>query len=98
MKIENINRLINESLNSPFVESNKENYADFSTFLKEAIADVNRYQVESQRLDALFASGQTDNIDELIIAAEKANIALQLMVEIKNKVMDAYQEIMRLQL
>ncbi len=98
MKIENINRLMNESIKNPFIETNEEKYADFSTFLKEAIADVNRYQSESQKLDALFASGQMDNIDELMIAAEKANITLQLMVEIKNKVMNAYQEIMRLQI
>ena len=98
MEIKNINYLMEKQAKNPFIEGQKGEYTDFAIFLKDAVDNVNRYQLESQELDKLFVSGQMDNIDELMIAAEKADIALNLMIEIKNKIMDAYREIMRLQL
>ena len=44
------------------------------------------------------ATGESNNISEVMIAAEKADIALKLMMSVRNKMIDAYQEIMRMQL
>lgn len=93
MKISNV---INASTNMFNVKEKKEE-KNFSVFLKDAIKKVNEYELNSQRLDMLSASGQIDNIHEVMIAAEKSEIALQFTIEVKNKVLDAYKEIMRLQ-
>ena len=45
-----------------------------------------------------FISGRTDNIHSVLIAAEKASISLQFIMEVRNKVIEAYQEIMRMQI
>jgi flagellar hook-basal body complex protein FliE len=45
-----------------------------------------------------FAAGRTDNIHQVMIAAEKSDIALQFTMQIRNKILDAYNEIMRMQI
>jgi flagellar hook-basal body complex protein FliE len=68
----------------------------FADFLNNAIQDVNKLQLESERLNEAFAMGKTDNIHQVMIAAEKADIALQFTIQLRNKLVDAYQEIMRM--
>lgn len=68
----------------------------FSEFLSNAISDVNKLQLESEQLNEAFAMGKNDNIHQVMIAAEKADIALQFTVQIRNKLLEAYQEIMRM--
>jgi flagellar hook-basal body complex protein FliE len=70
----------------------------FSEFLNDALSKTNDLLVESQELTNDFAAGKTDNIHQVMIAAEKANIALQFTMQIRNKIMDAYNEIMRMQI
>ncbi len=70
--------------------------ASFSDFLNNAISDVNKLQLDSEQLNEAFAMGKTDNIHQVMIAAEKAEIALQFTIQVRNKVLDAYQEIMRM--
>jgi len=55
-------------------------------------------ELESQALANAFALGKTDNIHQVMIAAEKADIALQFTLQIRNKILDAYNEIMRMQI
>ncbi len=44
-----------------------------------------------------LATGKTDNVADVMIAAEKADIALKVMVQVRNKIIDAYQEVMKMQ-
>lgn len=44
-----------------------------------------------------LAAGQADNLHEVMIAVERASIALELTIAIRNKLVEAYQEIMRMQ-
>lgn len=69
----------------------------FSELLKESIDSVDRLQKKSDLMMEKLATGKTDNIPEVMIAAERADIALKLMVQVRNKVIDAYQEIMKMQ-
>ena len=69
----------------------------FSTLLKEGIDKVNNMQVKSDKMTEKFALGEIDNIHEVTIASEKAKTALNLTLSIQNKVVDAYEEIMRMQ-
>lgn len=75
-----------------------ENGMSFSAYLDKALEQVNQLQLESERIGVDFAAGRTDNIHEVPIAAEKADIAFQFTMQIRNKIMDAYSEIMRMQI
>ncbi|MEW9123738.1 MAG: flagellar hook-basal body complex protein FliE [Thermotaleaceae bacterium] len=78
--------------------SSTESTIGFAEFLKDSIHKVNELELNSQEMDQLLAVGEIDNIHDVMIAAQKADIAVQFTIEIKNKVIEAYKEIMRLQL
>ena len=71
---------------------------DFSQILKEAIDRVNELQKSAEKKADDFATGKISNIHDVIIEAEKASIALRLTVEVRNRIVEAYREIMRMQL
>mgnify|MGYP003810411177 CR=1 FL=1 len=68
----------------------------FANTLKEAIDKVNDYQVQSDTLTNKLIQGENVELHDVMIAAQKANITLNATVEIRNKVIEAYQEIMRM--
>jgi flagellar hook-basal body complex protein FliE len=84
---------VNTKINN--IESKNEGIS-FIDFLNNAVSDVNKLQLESEQLNEALAMGKTDNIHQVAIAAEKADIALQFTMQIRNKVLEAYQEIMRM--
>lgn len=69
----------------------------FGQYLKNALGEVNDLQNESDRMSAALAAGQVEDISQVMVAAEKANIALQLTLAVRNRAVDAYSEIMRMQ-
>lgn len=69
----------------------------FADTLNEAINSVNEMQRTSDKKMQDLATGRTDNIADVMIASEKADIALKLMVQVRNKIIDAYQEVMKMQ-
>lgn len=70
----------------------------FAKILSDSITETNRLQLEADKMDTLFAAGMIDNIADVTIASTKADIAISYAVEIISKVLNAYNEIMRLQL
>ncbi|WP_434656173.1 flagellar hook-basal body complex protein FliE [Thermoanaerobacterium thermosaccharolyticum] len=76
--------------------STTNNSTSFGDILKTAIADVNNLQLKSQQDDQMLVTGDINDIHNVMIDATKADIALELTIQIKNKVLDAYQEIMRM--
>lgn len=100
MEINNINRLNSIKLGSTdtFSEKSSEGTVSFSTFLKESLDKVNLLEKEVKEYDLKIATGELENIHEAMIAAQKADIALQLTMQVRNKVLDAYREIMRMQI
>ncbi len=71
--------------------------ANFADTLSEAINHVNKLHVTANTKAQELATGKTDNIADVMLASEKADIALRVMVQVRNKIIDAYQEIMRMQ-
>lgn len=69
----------------------------FSDTLKEAVHEVNRLQKVSDKKMQELATGRAKSIPDVMVAAEKADIALKLMVQVRNKIIEAYQEVMRMQ-
>ena len=69
----------------------------FADVLSDAVGSVNNLQKTSDKAMQNLATGRTDNVAEVMIAAEQADIALKLMVQVRNKIIDAYQEVMKMQ-
>ena len=69
----------------------------FGTYLKEALGEVNQLQIASQEQNALLAAGEVQDVSQVIVAGQKAEIALQLTLQLRNRAVAAYQEIMRMQ-
>ncbi|NMD98251.1 flagellar hook-basal body complex protein FliE [Selenomonas bovis] len=69
----------------------------FSDYLKDALKETNQLQLDSDRWNAALAAGQVDDVSQVVIAAQKADIALQLTLQLRNRAVSAYQEIMRMQ-
>ncbi len=69
----------------------------FSDTLKQLISDVNDLQLKADEQMRLMAAGQAENLHDVMIAVEKAGISFELLMEIRNKVLEAYQELMRMQ-
>ena len=70
----------------------------FAKTLAKAIDAVNQREIEAQEAARLMAAGQISDIHTVTIAAQKAELALDLAVAVRNKVLEAYQEVMRLQI
>ena len=75
----------------------KEPPKSFGTYLKDALSEVNRLQLDSEHQDALLAAGEVQDVSQVIVAGQKAEIALQLTLQLRNRAVSAYQEIMRMQ-
>ncbi|MDQ0337261.1 flagellar hook-basal body complex protein FliE [Caldalkalibacillus uzonensis] len=71
---------------------------DFGALLKQALREVNRSQQEADQLTQKLVTGEVDDLHQVMIAAEKANLQLQLTIQVRNKVVEAYQDIMRMQM
>ncbi len=69
----------------------------FADTLKEAVGQVNTLQQTANIKAQDLATGKTDNIQDVMMSAEKADIALRLMVNVRNKIIDAYNEVMKMQ-
>ena len=69
----------------------------FSQALQSAVAQVNENQVAADHAVENFQIGESRNLHEVMISVEKADISLRMMVQVRNKVIEAYQEIMRMQ-
>lgn len=72
-------------------------YADFGAMLREVIGQVNDAQQHSADLAQRFARGEPVDEQTLVLAMERASLAFQLTLQVRNKVLEAYQEVMRLQ-
>ena len=75
-----------------------ENKTSFSDVINDAIDKVNNLQVESSKMTDDFLTGKSDNIHSVIIAGSKADLSLQMTLQVRNKVMEAYKEIMNMQM
>jgi flagellar hook-basal body complex protein FliE len=68
----------------------------FGAMLKESLNEVNTYQLSADKSVEDLATGKNKNIHETMIAISQADIAFRMTMQVRNKVVDAYQEIMRM--
>ena len=70
--------------------------AGFAAQLREQLQQVSRMQTEADEGIQNLLTGRTDNVTEVLTAARKAEIAFSLLMEIRNKLVDAYSELRQL--
>ena len=72
--------------------------ADFAQILQNSIDQVNQTQQKAEGMAANFAAGEGNaNLHEVMISLQKANISFQEMVQVRNKLVSAYQDVMNMQ-
>ena len=72
--------------------------SDFSNLLKQSVDKVNETQVETSKLQEAFQAGDPNvNVSEVMVAMQKSNVSFQAMLQVRNKLVSAYQEIMNMQ-
>lgn len=69
----------------------------FESKLKAALSDTNTTMVQSDEAIRQFASGENTDLHGTMIAVEKAGLAFRLTLQVRNKALEAYQEMMRMQ-
>jgi flagellar hook-basal body complex protein FliE len=73
--------------------------SDFSDLLKTALEKVNDTQMQAARLGAALEAGDPEvSVADAMIAAQKSSLSFQTMVQVRNKLVSAYQEIMGMQI
>lgn len=71
---------------------------DFASVLKNSIDQVNQAQQQADGMAANFAAGDGNaNLHEVMIALQKANVSFQEMVQVRNKLVTAYHDVMNMQ-
>nr|WP_091772195.1 flagellar hook-basal body complex protein FliE [Piscibacillus halophilus] len=73
-------------------------HAKFAQALKDAVNNVNEMQQVSDQKTNALVSGEIDDLHEVMIASQKASVSLQTATQMQSKAIDAYKEIMRMQI
>ncbi|MCA1797120.1 MAG: flagellar hook-basal body complex protein FliE [Geobacteraceae bacterium] len=69
----------------------------FSDMLADAVSQTNEAQLNADKAAVALQTGKAENLHEVMLGMEEADISMRLLVQMRNKAMDAYQEIMRMQ-
>ncbi|BBL70232.1 flagellar hook-basal body complex protein FliE [Methylogaea oryzae] len=88
-------RVLRDQASGPAAEAG--NGVDFSALLKQSVDQVNEVQQQAGKLAESFEAGQTDaSLAEVMVSLQKANVSFQGMVQVRNKLVDAYKDVMNM--
>lgn len=76
---------------------NDQDKGDFAQMLMDVLGEVNGSQQNAREMQNALMTGQRVEYHDLMIAMEKAGVAMQLTMAVRNKLLEAYQEIQRIQ-
>ncbi len=95
--IKGIGTDVQSILDSKSVTKKSDDNNSFAEMLKGSVAKVNTIQNEADQAVQDLLTGKDQNIHQVMIAVEKANLSFQMMMQVRNKLITAYEEIMRTQ-
>lgn len=93
-------RAMSTAAKSPTVDNAVEGAprTDFSTVMKNSLEQVSEAQNHAKEIATAFESGDASvELPEVMIALQKANVSFQAITQVRNKLLSAYQEVMRMQ-
>ncbi|MEO6867451.1 MAG: flagellar hook-basal body complex protein FliE [Gaiellales bacterium] len=70
----------------------------FSDVLKNKLTSLNAEQVDASRATEDMATGRADDVAQTMLRIEQANVSLQMATQVRNKMIEAYQEVIRMQM
>ncbi|MDN5325482.1 MAG: flagellar hook-basal body complex protein FliE [Moorella sp. (in: firmicutes)] len=70
----------------------------FSDLLQQKLDELNNLQQQADALTRGYFAGKVEDVHQVILALEEANLSLQLAMQVRNKAVEAYQEISRMQI
>lgn len=71
---------------------------DFAALLQSAVDEVNNTQQDARQLTRQFEAGNAEvNLQDVVLSLQKASLSFQTMVQVRNKLVSAYQEVMNMQ-
>jgi len=82
----------------PQSQESKKSGTGFGDVLKDAISTVNELQKQSDQEIQKLMTGESQDLHTTVIAMQKADLSFQMMMQVRNKIVQAYQEIMRMQM
>jgi flagellar hook-basal body complex protein FliE len=71
--------------------------ANFAETLQNAVQGADRLQNEADETVRKFAAGEVDDVHDVLMALDRADLSFRMTLEVRNKLLEAYQEVMRLQ-
>jgi flagellar hook-basal body complex protein FliE len=90
-------RRTSDSFNSSVGRSSDSGKSEFLDLLEKGIQEVNSSSKQAEQSSMDLASGKSSNIHETMLAVTKAELGFNMMVQMRNKIIEAYQEVMRMQ-
>ena len=87
----------NGKIDQKFEKAEQKNGAGFKETISNYVNEVNDLQAKAGESIENFATGKVENVHEVMIAMSKAEVSFKFMMETRNKLVDAYKEIMRMQ-
>lgn len=94
-KMEGITSLSETQKAAPALQ--KEKKSDFQSILKEAVGEADKAIKETREMDVKLASGEIDNLHTALIQAEQSAAAIEFTTQLASKVVNAYNQIMGMQ-
>lgn len=96
LKIDDIRRQLQDiSIKSNLTTPTEQPGEKFSAFLENAINEVNQDQLQAEKSVQDYVSGKETNLHNTLLSLEKADLSFKMMMQVRNKLMEAYQQIMR---
>ncbi len=86
-----------KSLFSEATTRNSANNTGFADMLVDAVSQTNKAQLDADKAAVALQTGKAENLHEVMLSMEEADISMRLLVQMRNKALDAYQEVMRMQ-
>ena len=87
-----------ESLSALGPAASKASEGSFGNVIQRFVADTNAQQAQADQAVQNLANGKTDSIHETMLAMAKADLSFRVFVEVQSKVVEAYQDVMRMQM
>lgn len=79
-------------------DDNKNNQVNFGQILEDKLSAVNDKQVSAQEISKQFVEGDDVDVHQVMLSTEEAKLSLDLAIQVRNKLVDAYQELSKMQL
>ncbi|MCA9154929.1 MAG: flagellar hook-basal body complex protein FliE [Pirellulaceae bacterium] len=84
-------------LSSEAVRAGGSSDGGFMQLFGKFINDANSQHLQSEETMRQFATGKTDNVHDVVLSVAKADLSFRMVLQIRNQLMESYQEIMRMQ-